>query len=400
MFDNVRNNGTQGFLAQHGVNERNLFRHVLVHDDAAGGGLDHLGALAGVLLVLGQADEDGGMHVDDLFVIGDDYFLGAVELEAVALCTGTLLGDVVQTQHHILGGNGNRRTVGRIQDVVRAQHQELCLHDGGIAQRQVDGHLVTVEVRIECGTGERMQLDGLALNHARLESLDTQTVQGRCTVQEHRMAFHHVFQDVPDNGIPAVHNLLGALYGFDDAALDELADHKRLVKLGRHEFGKTALVHVEFRTHDDNRTGGIVHTLTQEVLAEAALLTLQGVGQGLEGTVALALDGRTLLGIVEQAVHRFLQHTFFVAQNHFRGLDLDEFLESVVADNHATVEVVEVTCGETAAVQRNQRTQVRRSDGNHLHNHPFRTVHVLGLLEPLHDAQALEDIGLALLGTL
>ena len=280
---------------------------------------------------------------------------------------------------------------------MRAQHQELCLHDGGIAQRQVDSHLVTVEVCVESGTGERVQLDGLTLDHAGLEGLDTQTVQGRCTVQEHRMALHHVLQDVPDNGITAVYNLLGALHGFDDAALDELTDHKRLVKLCSHEFRETALVHVEFRTHDDNRTGGVVYTLTQEVLTEAALLTLEGIGQGFEGTVALALDGGTLLGVVEQAVHGFLQHTFFVAQNHLRSLDLDEFLQAVVTDDDATIEVVQVTGSEAAAIQRNQRAQVRRSDGNHLHDHPFRTVHILGLLEPLHHAQALEDVCLALL---
>ena len=181
---------------------------------------------------------------------------------------------------------------GGVQDVVGAQHEELSLHDGGVSEGQMDGHLVTVKVRVESGTGQGVQLDGLALDHAGLEGLNTQTVQGRCTVQQHGMALHHVLQDIPDNGVPAVHNLLGRFDRLHNAALDELADDKRLVELCSHEFRETALVHVEFRTHDDNASGAVVHTLTQEVLAESALLALEGVGQGLEGAVALALDGR------------------------------------------------------------------------------------------------------------
>ena len=159
-------------------------------------------------------------------------------------------------------------------------------------------------------------------------------------------------------------------------------------------------MHVEFRTDDDNRTGGVVDTLTEQVLTEAALLTLQGVGQGLEGPVGLALDGGGLLGVVEQGVDGLLQHALLVAENHFRSLDLDELLEAVVPDDDAAVQVVEVGGGEAAAVQRDERTELRRSHGEDLHDHPLGTVDVLGLLEPLHDGKALEDIGLALLGSL
>ena len=102
MFDNVRDDGTEGFLTQDLIHVRNLVGHELVHDDAAGGGFHHLVALAQVLLVLGQADLDGGVHIDYLAVVGDDNFLGAVEAQAVTLCAGALLGDVIKTQNHIL----------------------------------------------------------------------------------------------------------------------------------------------------------------------------------------------------------------------------------------------------------------------------------------------------------
>ena len=145
----------------------------------------------------------------------------------------------------VLGRNRDRGAVGRVQDVVGAEHQEVGLHDGGVAQREVDSHLVTVEVGVERRTGERVQLDGLAFDHPRLEGLDTEAVQGRSTVQEDRMALHHVLEDVPDHRVAAVDDLLRALDGLHDAALDELADHERLVQLGRHELRQTALVHTE-----------------------------------------------------------------------------------------------------------------------------------------------------------
>jgi hypothetical protein len=41
----------------------------------------------------------------------------------------------------------------------------------------VHGHLVAVEVRVERGTDERVELDGLALDELRFERLDAETVQ-------------------------------------------------------------------------------------------------------------------------------------------------------------------------------------------------------------------------------
>ena len=48
--------------------------------------------------------------------------------------------------------NGNGSAVGGVKDVVRSQHQYLCFQDSFIAKRQVNGHLVTVEVGVECRT--------------------------------------------------------------------------------------------------------------------------------------------------------------------------------------------------------------------------------------------------------
>ena len=155
------------------------------------------------------------------------------------------------------------------------QHEDLCLEDGLVRQREVNSHLVTVEVGVEGGTCQRVKLDGLTLNELRLEGLDTQTVKRRSTVQQYGMSLHDVLEDVPDDRLATVDNLLCRLHRLHDAALDEFADDERLVELGSHEFRQTALAHLQLRTDDDDRTGRIVDTLTQEVLAEASLLTLQ-----------------------------------------------------------------------------------------------------------------------------
>ena len=159
-------------------------------------------------------------------------------------------------------------------------------------------------------------------------------------------------------------------------------------------------MHVQLRSDDDNRTGGVVDTFTEQVLAEAALLTLQGIRQGLQGAVAFALDGTGFLRVVEEGVDRFLEHALLVAEDDLRSLDLDEPLEAVVADDDATVQVIDVGSGETAAIERDERTEIRRNNRDHLHDHPFGTVDVLGLFEPLDDRQTLEHFGLALLGGL
>ena len=119
----------------------------------------------------------------------------------------------------------------------------------------MNGHLVTIEVGVEGRTCERVELDGFAFDHSWLEGLDTKSMEGRGTVKENRMTLHHVLKDVPDDRILSVHDLLRGLHCLDDSSFDELADDEWLVELGRHELRQTALVHIQFRSYNDNRTG-------------------------------------------------------------------------------------------------------------------------------------------------
>ena len=135
------------------------------------------------------------------------------------------------------------------------KHQNLSLQNGLVAQWKVNSHLVTVEVGVECRTCQRMQLNSLTLDQFWLEGLDTQTVQCWCTVEEHWMTFHHILQDIPDDGLTTVNNLLGRLYRLHDTALNELTDDEWLIQFGCHQLWKTALTHLQLRTNDNNRTG-------------------------------------------------------------------------------------------------------------------------------------------------
>jgi hypothetical protein len=81
-------------------------------------------------------------------------------------------------------GHDDGLAVGRAEDVVGAHHQHAGLHLRLHGQRHVHGHLVAVEVGVEGGADQRVQLDGLALDQHRLEGLDAEAVQRRRAVEQ------------------------------------------------------------------------------------------------------------------------------------------------------------------------------------------------------------------------
>ena len=84
-------------------------------------------------------------------------------------------------------------------------------------------------------------------------------------------------------------------------------------------FGQAALVHLQLRADDDNRTAGIVDTLTQKVLAETALFTLEHIGKRFQRAVVRAGDRTAAAAVVDQGVDCLLQHPLFVADDDVRG---------------------------------------------------------------------------------
>ncbi len=373
-------------LLQLPVHEAERLRHDLVQEDPAHRREQHAAVPA-------QADARLEVHV--LVVVRDADFLGVGEQALLALGARPLLGHVVDAEDHVLARHRDRRAVGRLQDVVGGEHQHLRLHLRFHGERHVHRHLIAVEVGVEGRADQRVDLDGLALDEQGLEGLDAEAVEGRGPVEQHRVLLDDLLQDVPHFRPLLLHVLLGRLDRRGHPAVLELAEDERLEQLERHLLGQPALVELQVRPHHDDRPAGIVHALAEQVLAEAPLLALERVGQGLERTVVGAGDDPAAPAVVEQRVDRLLQHALLVAHDDVGRAQLDEPLQPVVAVDDAPVQVVEVGGREAAAVQRHQRAQLGRDDRQHLEDHPLRLVP--RLQEGLDDLQALDDL-LLLLG--
>ena len=139
-----------------------------------------------------------------------------------------------------------------------------------------------------------------------------------------------------------LHHFAGRFDVVGDPVFHQVLHHKRLEQLQRHLLGQAALVHLQLRADDDDRTAGIVHALAQQVLAEAALLALEHIGQALEGTVVGAGDRTAAAAVVDQGVHRLLQHPLLVAHDDVGRAQLQQALEAVVAVDDTAVQVVQV----------------------------------------------------------
>ena len=307
-------------------------------------------------------------------------------------------GQIVAAQDHVLAGDGQRAAVRRGQDVVGRQHQGLGLDLGLDRQGDVDGHLVAVEIGVERGADERVDVDGLALDELGLEGLDAQAVQGRGAVEHDRVLADDLLEVIPDLGPLGLVPFPGDLDARDEPFLLQPVEDERLEELEGHLLGQAALVELELGADDDDRTAGVVDALAEEVLAEPPLLAPQGLAQGLERAAVGAQVDPAALPVVEQGVDGLLEHPLLVADDELGGLELDELLQPVVPVDDPPVEVVEVRGGEAAAVQADEGPQVGRDDGDDVEDHPLGPVP--RALEGLEDPEALGVAELPLLGGL
>ncbi|CVM13872.1 Uncharacterised protein [Streptococcus pneumoniae] len=279
---------TEGALGRLLVQPRVVVRQQLVEQHLAQGGLDE-GDLA-----LGPAL--GGRHVRRRHEALDADPCGRVQVQVAAverhdgLADGrvqvaradlvrTHRGEVVQSDDHVLGRHGDRAAVRGLQDVVAREHEQARLGLGLRRQGQVDRHLVAVEVRVERGADQRVQLQGLAFHELRLEGLDAQTVQGGGAVQQDRVLGDDLLEHVPDLRTEALHHALGGLDVLRVVQVHETLHHERLEQLQRHLLRQAALVQLELGTHHDDRAARVVHALAEQVLTEPALLALEHVGE-------------------------------------------------------------------------------------------------------------------------
>ena len=140
---------------------------------------------------------------------------------------------------------------------------------------------------------------------------------------------------------------------------------------------------------------GVIHALAEQVLAEAALLTFERIGERFERAIVRSAQHTATASVIEQRIHSFLQHALFVAHDHVRRMQLNQLFQPVVAVDHAAVQIVQIGGGETAAIERHQWPQFRRDHRDHIQNHPLRLV--TGFAEALHHPQAFGEFQLLLL---
>ena len=211
------------------------------------------------------------------------------------------------------------------------------------------------------------------------------------------MLFDDAFQHIPHFRSDLLDHSLGALDVMRVALLYQLLHDERLEEFQRHLLRQTALIEFQLRSDDDNRTSGIVNTFTQQVLSETSLLALEHIGQGLERSCARSCNSSAASAVIDQRVHRFLQHSLFVSDNDVRRAQFEQSVQTVVSVDDTSVQVIEVGGRESAAIQLYHRTDIRRNHRNHIHDHPFRPV--AGKSKRFDNLQSSDDTNLLLPGS-
>ena len=235
----------------------------------------------------------------------------------------------------------------------------------------MNGHLVAVKVGIERRTHQGVQLNGFAFDQNRLKSLNAQTVQCRRAVEHHGMLFDHLFQDVPHHGTAGFDFLLRRLDGGRNAHGFKPREDEGLEELQGHQFGQTALVQLQSWTHGDHGTTRVVDALAQQVLTETSALAFDHVGQRLQGTLVGARHRFAATTVVQERIHRLLQHALLVSGNDLRRLQLKESTQTAVSVDHAAIQVVQVRGRKASAVQGHQGAQIGWQHGQHRQHHPL-----------------------------
>ncbi len=198
----------------------------------------------------------------------------------------------------------------------------------------------------------------------------------------------HLVLDVP---LPFQHPT-GRFHVGGNALFLHLLEEEGLEELQGHALGQAALVELELGTHHDHAPPRVVHPLAQEVLAEAALLAGEDVGEAPKRPFGARVgDGGAAAAVVDDRIHRLLQHALLVADDDLRGPLGQELLQAVVAVDEAAVEVVEVAGGEAPPVHLDHGTEVRGKHGHRLEDHPLRAV--AGVQEGPDHLEALPGLG-------
>ncbi|MNC20600.1 hypothetical protein D3C75_685560 [compost metagenome] len=222
----------------------------------------------------------------------------------------------------------------------------------------------------------------------RFKGLDTKSVQRRGTVQQNRMLSDYFFKDIPYFRAYAFNLALSTLNVVGKTFINQLFHNKRLEKFESHFLRKTALVHLQIWSYNDNGTSGVVNTFTEQVLAETSLFTFQHMAERFERTVTRTCYRTAAAAVVDQSIDSFLKHTFFVLHDDVRSTQIQQSLKTVITVDYTAVQVIKVRRSKTAAIQLNHRTKLRRNYREYIHDHPVRFV--AGVTEGFNNFKAFD----------
>ena len=146
---------------------------------------------------------------------------------------------------------------------------------------------------------------------------------------------------------------------------------------------------LQLRARHDHRTARKIDPLSKQVLTETALFAFQHVRQRFQRPLIGTSDHAAAAAIVEQRIHRFLQHPLFVAHDNIGRAQFDQSLQTVVAVNHTAIKIVQIRRCKPAAIQWHQGAQLRRNHRHNSEDHPFRAV--ARFQKAFNHFQALDD---------
>ncbi len=135
---------------------------------------------------------------------------------------------------------------------VRAHHQSMSFDLGLDRERQVNGHLVTVEVGVEALAHQWMQVNRVTFQRVWFKGLDADAVKSRSSIQKNRVILDDLLKNIPNFFVFAFQHLLGRLDRVGVLKLLQHADDERLVKFKCYLLRQTALMQLQSWTDDDN----------------------------------------------------------------------------------------------------------------------------------------------------
>src|SRR6267378_4179343 len=110
----------------------------------------------------------------------------------------------------------------------------------------------------------------------------------------------------------------------------ETPNDKRLEQDQRHLLRQSALMQLEFRSDNDDRTTRVINALSKQVLPETSTLALEHIAERFERAIPGASHGAAMAPVIKQGVHCFLQHPFLVSNDHFRSFQLKQVPQTIV----------------------------------------------------------------------